>query len=162
MYALSFSKVSWMWLLLHLELRCSELRVHFGRFFFSLMSMKCPSLSFLITFAWKFSLFDITMATPACFLGPFAWKKIFSLLLWDSVCLCHWGAFPVCSKMLAPVYISSLLVYIYIFFNWGILMLRNIKEKWLLLPDIFVIKGGIMLVWLSSFGFVERLLSCFF
>jgi hypothetical protein len=41
------------------------------------------------------------------------------------------------------------------------LMLRDIKEM-LLLPVIFVVRGGIMFVWLSSFGFVERLLSCFF
>ena len=32
----------------------------------------------------------------------------------------------------------------------------------MLLPVIFVVRGGIMFVWLSSFGFVERLLSCFF
>ena len=41
------------------------------------MSKKCPSLSFLITFGWKFTLFDIRIATPACFLGPFAWKFFF-------------------------------------------------------------------------------------
>ena len=41
------------------------------------------------------------------------------------------------------------------------LMLRDIKEM-LLLPVIFVVRGGIMFVWLSSFGFVERLLLCFF
>jgi hypothetical protein len=42
-------------------------------------------------------------------------------------------------------------------------MLIDIKEKWLLLPVIFVVRGGIMFVWLSSLGFVERrLLSCFF
>jgi len=39
------------------------------------------------------------------------------------------------------------------------LLLRDIKEKCLLLPVILVIGGGIMFVWLSSFGFVERLLS---
>jgi hypothetical protein len=38
-------------------------------------------------------------------------------------------------------------------------MLRNTKEKRLLLP---VIRGGIMSVWLSSFGFVERLVPCYF
>jgi hypothetical protein len=42
------------------------------------------------------------------------------------------------------------------------LMLRNIQEKWLLLPDIFAVISGIMFVCLSYFGFVERLLSCFF
>jgi hypothetical protein len=36
------------------------------------------------------------------------------------------------------------------------------KEKEFLLPVIFVVRGGIILVWLSSFVVVERLLSCFF
>jgi hypothetical protein len=46
--------------------------------FFSLMSMKCHFLSFfLITFGLKLNLFDIRMATPASFLGPFAWGKVF-------------------------------------------------------------------------------------
>ena len=42
-----------------------------------LMSMKCPSLSFLITLGWKLILFNIKMATPACFFGPFTWKIVF-------------------------------------------------------------------------------------
>jgi hypothetical protein len=39
--------------------------------------MKCPSLSFLITFGWKSVLFAIGMATPACFLETFAWRIVF-------------------------------------------------------------------------------------
>jgi hypothetical protein len=35
-------------------------------------------------------------------------------------------------------------------------MLRFIKEQLLLLPVIYVVRGGIMFVWLSSFWFVER------
>ena len=71
--------------------------------------------------------------------------KLFSnLLLWGSVCLCHWGTFPVCSKMLGPMYLSSLLVYVFLL-SW--LLLRDIKEKWLLLPVIFVVRGRIMFVW---------------
>jgi hypothetical protein len=31
----------------------------------------------LITLGWKSILFDITMATPACFFRPFAWKIVF-------------------------------------------------------------------------------------
>jgi hypothetical protein len=42
-----------------------------------LMSMKCPSLSFLITLGWKLIYFDIRMATPVCFFRPFAWKIVF-------------------------------------------------------------------------------------
>jgi hypothetical protein len=42
------------------------------------------------------------------------------------------------------------------------LVLRDIKEKSFLLPVIFVVRLGILFMWLSSFSFVERLLSCFF
>ena len=38
----------------------------------------------------------------------------------------------------------------------------DVKEKKLLLPVIFVVRGRILFVWLSTFGLVERLLSCFF
>jgi hypothetical protein len=41
------------------------------------------------------------------------------------------------------------------------LILRDIKEKLLLLPIIFVVRVGILFMWLSSFRCVERLLSCF-
>ena len=43
----------------------------------SLIRMKCPSLSLLISFSLKSILLDIKMATPACFLGPFAWNIFF-------------------------------------------------------------------------------------
>ena len=41
--------------------------------------------------------------------------------------------------------------------EWG-----EIKEKSLLLPVIFVVTVGVLFLWLSSFRFVEGLLSCFF
>jgi len=82
------------------------------------MSLKYPFSSFLITFSWKLILFYIRMTTPAYFLEPFAWKVFPSLLLWSNVCLCHWGGFPVCSKMLGPLYVSSLLVYFFLLGNW--------------------------------------------
>jgi len=42
-------------------------------------------------------------------------------------------------------------------------MLRDIKEKQLLLLVIFIVRGGIIFVWLSSFRFVvRRLISCCF
>jgi hypothetical protein len=72
MCALSFSKVSFMNVPLHLEHRCSELRVHLGRFF----SFDEYEVSFLILFdsIWlKVDFFHyIRMATPVYFLGPFA------------------------------------------------------------------------------------------
>ena len=42
------------------------------------------------------------------------------------------------------------------------LMLRDIREVGLLIPVIFVVRSGIVFVCLSSFVFVERLLSCVF
>jgi hypothetical protein len=41
-------------------------------------------------------------------------------------------------------------------------ILRNIKEKSLWPPVIFVVILGILLMCLSSFWFIEKLLSCFF
>jgi hypothetical protein len=37
-------------------------------------------------------------------------------------------------------------------------MVRDIKEKGLFLTVIFIVTGRIMCVWLSSFGFVVRIL----
>jgi hypothetical protein len=61
----------------------------------------------------------------------------------------------VCSKILGPIYIFSMLAYV---FYWELspLMLRHIKDQCLLLHVIFVVRGGIMFVWFSSFGFVVR------
>jgi hypothetical protein len=36
-------------------------------------SMECPSLSHLINVGLKFTLSEISIATPACFGGPLAW-----------------------------------------------------------------------------------------
>ena len=81
------------------------------------MNMKCSLLYFLITFHWKLILFAIWMATPAWLWGTFAWKSLFqpfTLRLY----LFHWDAFTVCRKMLGPVYISSLFVYVFLLRNW--------------------------------------------
>ena len=64
--------------------------------------------------------------------------------------------------MLGPVCVASLLVYVFLLGELSPLILRDIKEKSLLLPVIFVVRVGILFLWLSSFMFVERLLSCFF
>jgi hypothetical protein len=105
----------------------------------------------------------IRIATPACLLGPFPWKKLPTLLLWGNVCLWLWGMFSVCSKMLDPVYISSLLAYFILLGELSSLMLRDTRDQWSLLPTIFVVRVGIMFVCFSSFGFVvKRLISCFF
>ena len=131
---MSFSNVSFT----NVQHKYSGLRVHLIGFF-PLMSLKCYSPSFLITFGCKSSLLDIRMATLDCFLGPVSWKKFSSPLLCCSVYLCHW---PVCSKMLCSVYVSSLLAYVILLGNWVHWVLR---DQWLLVPIIFG-RDGIMFV----------------
>jgi hypothetical protein len=52
------------------------------------------------------------MATAAWFLVPFVCKMFSRLLFWGSICLCHWSMFPVCSTMLASVYVCNLSAYV--------------------------------------------------
>jgi hypothetical protein len=82
---------------------------------FALMSMKYPSLPFLITFGWKLILIDIKMPSPV------SWEHLLelfsSLSLSDSVCLFQWGVFPVSSNMLSSVYVPRQLVYVFLLGN---------------------------------------------
>ena len=97
------------------------------------------------------------------FLRIICLENCFPVLYSEVVFVFDTEVFPVCSKM--PDLGLSIQAVILCLFAGELspLMLRDIKEKWLLLPVIFVVRGGIMFVWLSSFGFVERsLLSCFF
>ena len=55
---------------------------------------------------------------------PAIWLEFFSsLLVLGSICFFfffffQWGVFPVCNKMLGPVYVSSLLAYVFLLRNW--------------------------------------------
>ena len=105
-----------MWLSFHLEHRYSKLRVPLEDFTFDEYGV--PPLSFLITCVWSWFYLILEwllqLLSWDCLLG-----KLFSrLLLWDSVCLCPWGGFPVCIKKKNPAYVASLLVYIFLLGNW--------------------------------------------
>jgi len=99
-------------------------------------------------------------------------KLFCSLLLWRSVSLSLWDVFLICSKMLGPLYIPYLLLYIFLLGELNSLLLRNIKEIdyfscFYLFCFVFVllavVRGEIIFVCLSCFGIVtRRLLSCFF
>jgi hypothetical protein len=41
--------------------------------FISFISIKCPSLSYLINVSLKSTLSDVSIDTPACFGGPLTW-----------------------------------------------------------------------------------------
>jgi hypothetical protein len=45
-------------------------------------------------------------------------KLFSSLSFWGSVCLFPWDGFPVSSKMLGPVSVASLLVYVFLLGSW--------------------------------------------
>ena len=127
-----------------------------------LMSMKCPSLSFLMTLRWKSNLLDIRMASPACFLRPFAQKIVFQpFTLMQN--LSFFSGWVICKQQNAGSSLCSQSISLcFLIGEFSLLMLREIKEKQLLLPVIFVVKVGILFLWLSYFRFVEGLLSCFF
>ena len=48
-----------------------RIEIRLGRFSFDEYEVSFP---YLINFGLKSILLDIRMATPVCFLGPFAWK----------------------------------------------------------------------------------------
>jgi hypothetical protein len=103
--------------------------------------MKFPSQSCLTNFGWKSVLLDIRMATPACFGEHSLGRIYYSLLLWDSVCLCHWGVLLICCKIDLAC-LSSLLEYfgfVGFFKELSLLILRDIKDRRLLVFVTFVV-----------------------
>jgi hypothetical protein len=63
--------------------------------------------------------------------------------------------------MLGTLYVASLFICLLIG-ELSPLTLRDIKEKYFLLPVTFVVRIGILFLQLFSFRFVEGLPSCFF
>jgi hypothetical protein len=127
-----------MWLPLHLEHRYLELRVHLVDFMFG--AYEVPLLFFFDNFGWKSILFAIRIATPACFFGPFVWKIVFQPFTLRYCCLCPWGGFLVSNKMLGPVCVTSLLVYVFCCFVLFFVCL---------FVCLFVLKTGFLSVALS-------------
>ena len=137
------------WVPLHLRHGCSELKVHFGGFFLwwvwgvpiffdyfwlKIYFIECKLLQL---FSW-----DLVKIFPPCTLRSclsLSLRCVYqmeqnagSCLIIQSVSLC--------------IFIGELIP----------LMLRDSKNQWLLLPVIFVVRAGIMFVWLSFCGFVLR------
>ena len=53
-------------------------------------------------------------------------------------------------------YPSILSAYAFLLGKLSPLILRDIRDQWMLVPDIFVVTGGITSVYFSSFGFVVK------
>ena len=100
------------------------------------MSMKCPSPSLLIDFSLKSILLDIRMATPPCFLGPFAWKT-FSQSFTLSRFLSLWLRCVSCKQQNVgySFRIQSLSLCLFIG-ELSPLILSDINDQWLLTPVI--------------------------
>jgi hypothetical protein len=124
--------------------------------------MKCPSLSFLVTLGWKSILLDMRTTTPACFFRPFACKIVFHAFILR-YCLSFSLRWVSCKQQNVGSCLCSQSVSLCLFIGeLNPLILRDIKEKSLLLPIIFVVNVGMLFLWLFSFRLVEGLLSCFF
>jgi hypothetical protein len=102
------------------------------------------------------------VATPACFLGPFVWKIVFqpftlryclSLSLRQVSCMQQKVGSCLCYHSVSLcLFIGEL----------SPLILRDIKEKSLLLPVIFVVRVGILFMWLSSLDLLKDYFLGFF
>ena len=95
----------WKLLPLHVGHKCST----FSWWIFPLMNMKCHSSLYMIPlveslFYWMLG-WQLLLVSWDHFLG----RTFSTLLLWNSACVCYWGVFLACSKMLDLVCISSLL-----------------------------------------------------
>jgi hypothetical protein len=104
--------------------------------------MKCPSLSFLITLGWKSIFFNIQIPTPTCFYRPFAWKIVshtFTMRKYVSFSL-RW--FSCKQKSVGSCLCSQSISLCPFIGEFSPLMLREIKEKELLLSFIFLLKLG--------------------
>ena len=103
------------------------------------MDMKCPSPSLLIDFSLKSILLDIRMATPACFLCPFAWKT-FSQPFTLSRCLSLWLRCVSCKQQNVGscFRIQSLSLTLFIG-ELSPLILSDINDQWLLIPFIICV-----------------------
>ena len=99
------------WVPLHLEYRCLELRLLGRLLLWWIWNVLPYSFSKLLVERWFYSILEwlLQLAPWDHLLG----KLFSSPLIWDSICLWHWGPFPVYSEMLGPVYVSSLLFYVF-------------------------------------------------
>ena len=107
-----------MWVSLHLGHKCLRLTVLLGRFFLWWIWSVLPHPF------WLLLVESLLNSILEWLLQLVSWdhslgKFYSSLLLWSSVCLCHWCMLPVCNKMLCPVSISTLLVCVFFMRNWA-------------------------------------------
>jgi hypothetical protein len=100
------------------------------------------------------------MATPAYFFTPFAWNIVFQPFTQGSLSLSLMWVFCMQQKVGSCLCSQSVCLCHFIG-ELSPLILRDIKKKSLLLPVIFVLRVGILFLWLSSFRFVEGLFLLF-
>ena len=151
-----------MWLPVYLEHRYSKSKVSLGKFYLWWV-WSAPHCLFFFLWLWVGSRFYsilewlLQLVSSDHLLG----KLFFSLSLWGS-CLSFSLSWVSCKQQNVGSCLCSQYVSLCLFIvELSPLILRDIKEKLLLLPIIFVVNVGILFLWLSSFWFVEGLLSFF-
>ena len=89
------------------------------------------------------------------------WRHFFSsLLLWNSICLCYWGMFLVCRKMLDPACVSRLLAYVFLLENW-VCWYWEIRQIMLSSSYVYCCRWHYVYVFFSFCFVVTWLISCF-
>ena len=149
-----------MWLPLHLEHRYLELIVPFGGFY--LYEYEAPLLVFCDNFGLEVNFIRYQNGYSHLFFQTICLENCFSAFYSDveSVFLLEVGYLQAAKFWV--LFVQSVYQSMSFIGEFSPFMLREIKEKQLLLTVIFVVKVGILFLWLSYFRFVEGLLSCFF
>ena len=122
--------------------------------------MKCP-LSLLVTFVWKSILLDIRKAIPGSFLGPLLRKLFPSFLFFDNIYFVSGYVFYMQHN--DGFHLNNLSVSLCLFIGkLSPLMLRDINEKWLLIPAILMLLVVVCVVFLLLLQWWEIIFSCVF
>jgi hypothetical protein len=148
-----------MWLPLHLSIDVQNWEFILVNFSFHEYEVSLliffDKLILNVAFIWHSNSYSTFFLATIClenFFHPFTVRCLSLSLRWVS-----------CMQQNVGYYLCNHSVSLCLFIGeLSALILRDIKEKQLLLPVIFVVRVGILFKWLSSFRFVERLLFCFF
>ena len=125
-------------------------------------NIKCPSLSLLIYFSLKSILLDIKVATTACLLDPFDWKKIF-LTLYSEWCLFLRLRCVSYMQQKDGFYFRIRSVSLCLFISeLSPFILRDINDQWLLSPvNLVFIVGDVNLCVFPFFGiYCCKIINC--
>ena len=104
---------------------------------FFLWWIEVSFLIFLDNFGWKSIYWLLEWQCQLASWDHLLGRTFSSLFVWGSDCICYWGRFLECKEMLDLVLISSLLALCSFIDEFSSLILKNIKDRWLVVPVMF-------------------------